>query len=91
MLLGLFYWEGIMEVNSVLSSALSGLNNASQHITESSERIATQAAKGSYAHEEVPITTDLVNMKLAEIQAKASVKAITTADEMIGSLINTIV
>lgn len=90
-----------MQINSAFSSGVYGLNQASQQITESSERIANQPmsseAVSQLANPEGenpnnyvagPVTTELVNMKLAEVQAQASTKVIKTADEMVGSLID---
>jgi len=34
------------------------------------------------------VTAEVINMKLAEVQAQASARVITTADEMVGSLID---
>lgn len=81
-----------MEINSAFSSGVAGLQSASQQITESSERIANQtsnpeASEPSNSTTE-PVTAELINMKLAEVQAKASAKVITTADDMVGSLID---
>lgn len=87
-----------MEINSAFSSGINGLNNASQQMTESSQRIANQTTsqnqpvmpEATTAHSYVsgPVTAEIINMKLAEVQAKASVEVITTADEMVGSLID---
>jgi flagellar hook protein FlgE len=95
-----------MEINSAFSSGVSGLNKASEQLTEASQNIAelnissensnsSNASKeepvpvatiSSYSAE--PVTTDVINMKLAEVQAQAAAKVITTADDMVGSLIN---
>ena len=95
-----------MEINSAFSSGISGLNKASEQITDSSQSIANQsinsansntstsekeapvpvATISSYSSE--PVTTEVINMKLAEVQAQSAAKVITTADDMIGSLIN---
>ena len=83
-----------MEINSALSSGISGFNKASQQISESSERIANQSlsiGSDNVALSDQPaesITTEIVNMKLAEVQAKSSAKVISTADDMVGSLID---
>ncbi|WP_220149689.1 hypothetical protein [Psychromonas sp. B3M02] len=88
-----------MEINSAFSSGVNSLNKASQQITESSDRIAKQTTsnqnsvqnpEGVNPHSYVsgPVTTELVNMKLAEIQAQSAAKVITTADDMVGSLID---
>ena len=81
-----------MEINSAFSSGLYGLNQASQQITESSEKIANHPVNSenteNSSYDSQPVTAELINMKLAEIQAQASAKVITTADEMVGSLID---
>ena len=81
-----------MEINSAFSSGLYGLNQASQQITESSEKIANQPVNSenteNSSYDSQPVTAELINMKLAEIQAQASAKVITTADEMDVSLID---
>ncbi|MEG3755470.1 MAG: hypothetical protein ACSHWR_03705 [Psychromonas sp.] len=88
-----------MEINSAFNSGVNSLNKASQQITESSDRIAnlttshqgtSSTPEGANAHSYVsgPVTTELVNMKLAEFQAKSAAKVITTADDMVGSLID---
>jgi len=84
-----------MEINSAFYSGVNGLNNASQQISESSERIANQTMnpenteKNTYnSYASGPVTAEVINMKLAEVQAQASARVITTADEMVGSLID---
>ena len=93
-----------MEINSAFSSGVSGLNKASEQLTEASQNIAEQsissenqnsaskeepvpvAAISSYSSE--PVTTEMINMKLAEVQAKSAAQVVTTADDMVGLLIN---
>jgi len=86
-----------MQLNSAFSSGVYGLNQASQQITESSLSIANQPLQAqssiienvnTHSYVSGPVTTELINMKLAEVQAQASAKVITTADEMVGSLID---
>ncbi|WP_435236413.1 flagellar basal body rod C-terminal domain-containing protein [Psychromonas sp. PT13] len=90
-----------MDVRSAYNSGLTGLQNASAQLTSSSVNIAqTTGADGrtienqesvalSAEQSPVSLTTELVNLKVAEFQAKSSAKVITTADEMVGTLINT--
>ena len=90
-----------MDVRSAYNSGLAGLQNASAQLTSSSVNIAqTTGADGriienqesvalSAEQSPVSLTTELVNLKVAEFQAKSSAKVITTADEMVGTLINT--
>ena len=94
-----------MEINSAFSSGVSGLNKASEQLTEASQEIAEQsissesnenssskeepvpvATISSYSAE--PVTTEVINMMLAEVQAKSAANVITTADDMVGLLIN---
>ena len=95
-----------MEINSAYSSGISGLNKASEQLTEASQNIAEQgidsgnnqnnrfskeepvpvASISSYSAE--PITTEMINMKLAEVQAKSAAQTVMTADDMVGLLIN---
>lgn len=82
-----------MEINSAFNSGVAGFQTASNQITQASEKIAQVAVEGSEQNtpERAPIsvTTELINMKVAEHQALASAKVISTADDMIGSLIDT--
>ena len=93
-----------MDVRSAYSSGLAGLQNATAQLSNASSRIAqagnaensvndNQQASESYSSsaERAPIslTTELINLKVAEYQAKASAKVISSADEVMGTLINT--
>jgi flagellar hook protein FlgE len=88
-----------MDVRSAYQSGLAGLQNASAQFTNSSINVAQagnienqkNAENLALSAEQSPVslTTELVNMKVAEFQAKSSAKVITTADEMVGTLINT--
>ncbi|MFT6987475.1 MAG: flagellar hook protein FlgE [Psychromonas sp.] len=93
-----------MDVRSAYNSGITGFQDASAQLSQSSARIAhagvaeismteNQAPSESQSRstERTPIslTTELVNLKVAEFQAKASAKVISTADEVLGTLINT--
>jgi flagellar hook protein FlgE len=93
-----------MDVRSAYNSGLTGFQNASAQLSNSSSQIAqagtaeTAITKNPEALESlsspaerssVSLTTELVNLKVAEFQAKASAKVISTADEIMGTLINT--
>lgn len=93
-----------MDVRSAYSSGLAGLQNASAQLASSSANIAQAGSTesglvknqpnaenlgGATEQSPVSLTTELVNLKVAEFQAKSSAKVITTADEMVGTLINT--
>jgi len=93
-----------MDIRSAYNSGVAGLQNASAQLNNASSKInqstidslnaQTQDAPledVSLSTDRTPesLTTELVNMKVAEFQAKASTKVITTADDAMGTLINT--
>lgn len=95
-----------MDVRSVFNSGLAGFQNASAQLSNASSRIAqagtaeNSTTANQQTQESLPpsaerapisITTELINMKVAEMQAKASVKVIESADDMLGTLIDTTV
>ncbi|WP_028864690.1 hypothetical protein [Psychromonas aquimarina] len=93
-----------MDVRSAYSSGLTGFQDASAQLSKSSARIAHAgiAEKSMTENPQTPesrspsaerastsLTTELINLKVAELQAKASAKVISTADDMLGTLIDT--
>ena len=89
-----------MNIQSAFDAGVAGFNNASALANESASKIAEysevnatpKVVKNERSLEvEAPIslTEELVNLKVAEHQALASAKVITTADEVVGSLIDT--
>lgn len=93
-----------MDIRSAYNSGATALQDASAQMNNASSRIAQEnVAKTntpedgdavdslSTAVERTPIslTTELVNLKVADFQAKSAAKVITTADEALGTLINT--
>ena len=93
-----------MDVRSAYNSGLAGLQNASSQLANSSTQIAQAGTTGTAIEKDpqtlesasspaerspVSLTTELVNLKVAEFQAKSSAKVISTADEVMGTLINT--
>ncbi len=93
-----------MDVRSAFNSGLAGFQDASAQLSNASSRIAhagtaeksmtdEQQASGSpsLSAERAPIsiTTELINMKIAELQAQGSAKVISTANDMVGTLIDT--
>lgn len=74
-----------VSVNSVLSSGVqgiqAGLNRANQ--------AAGQIARSGTTDENGDLATPIVNLKASELQVKASAAVIKTADELLGTLIDT--
>ena len=83
-----------METNSLMSSGLGAVQVGQQRIETAAATIAEAslpAASNSQAVAEVvELTEQLVQMKVGEHAAKAGVRMIQSADEVLGTLINTI-
>lgn len=88
-----------MNVSSAFNTGLAGFQDASAQLNNASARIASASmpekntAGGlqgdqTSGPDPISITTELINMKVAELQAKSSAKVISTADEMLGTLID---
>ena len=93
-----------MEIQSAFNAGVSGFQRATELANDSAANIAGQSletaapeagqAPANSAQAAAPspttaITEELVNLRVAEYQAKASAKVIDTADDMVGSLIDT--
>lgn len=93
-----------MDVRSAFNSGLAGFQDASAQLSNASSRIAQagiaeksmtgeQQASGMSSppaeRASISITDEVINMKLAELQAKGAAKVITTANDMVGTLIDT--
>ncbi|GAB6388438.1 hypothetical protein [Stutzerimonas marianensis] len=82
-----------MQIDSILSSGLGAFQAGQQRIDQAAGAVAgasLPAADTSQAvAETVELTEQLVQMKVGEHQAKAGVRLLQTADEVLGTLINT--
>ena len=92
-----------MNIQSAFNSGVAGFNNATERASESAQEIAqqqvpTQAASNvsegetetvNAVPQNTPVTESLINLRLAETQAQASSQVIDTADNVVGSLIDT--
>jgi len=89
-----------MNIQSAFDSGVAGFNQATERAAESAREINQQQVTQAQPNEEIaetetpvqqntPITESLINLRLAETQAQASAKVIETADNMLGSLIDT--
>ncbi len=91
-----------MDINSAFDSGVAGFQAATERASQSASNIAQaqndsiQARSSSTSveleqavQETKPLTEELVNLRVAEHDAKAAAKVITTADEVLGSLIDT--
>lgn len=92
-----------MEIQSAFNSGVTGFRQATELANESAAKIASQAVDYSQntadirvkpesntaVRETTSVTEELVNLRVAEHQALASARVIATADEVVGSLIDT--
>ena len=91
-----------MNIQSAFDSGVAGFNQANERAAQSAREIAQQQAPSqSPAASEVgtelasavpkntPITESLINLRVAENEARTSSKVIETADNVLGSLIDT--
>lgn len=93
-----------MDVRSAFYSGIAGFQDASAKLSNASSQIAQagRAEKSMTANQQPPeinspsavrapisITTELINAKISELHAQSATKVIHTADDMIGTLIDT--
>ncbi|REL31102.1 hypothetical protein [Thalassotalea euphylliae] len=92
-----------MDVQSAFNAGLQGFTNANQRLNETAANIVdattiteqersefeSQAAQAGLAGESEPnLTEEVVNLRVAEFQARASAEVIQTADETLGTLLD---
>lgn len=69
-------------VNTVLSTAISGLNTATERVNRAADNIANITTPGHEAAGGANLPRDVVDLKLGEIAYKANVAVIETADDL---------
>jgi len=82
-----------MQINSLLSAGLGAYQAGQQRVDQASAVVTDRtlpAAETSQAlADTVELTEQLVQMKVGEHQANAGVRLLQTADEVLGTLVNT--
>ncbi len=78
-----------MQINS-LNIGVQGFQDAQLRASEAAESIASQSVKDASTEsiEQKDLVSSLVDLKSAEIDAKANAKVIQTASEVLGSIID---
>lgn len=74
-----------MRIESAFNSGVQGFQRAEQIADQASSQIARLNTPSG---DQVQVTDELVNLKVAEIQAGASTKVMQTASDMMGTLID---
>ena len=86
-----------MNINSAFSSGVLGLQKATSQMDASASKIAQQSLSSSEQNvstqmgavaQQDTIPDALIQLKMAEIQGKASANVITRSDQMLGSLLD---
>ena len=79
-----------MQINNALNTGVQGFHNAQSRATEAATEIASQSVEKSPEQAEQPkeLTTSLIELKTAEIDANANAKVIQTASDVLGSIID---
>jgi len=79
-----------MQVNSALNTGLQGFQEAQSRLNQAALDIASQSVQDS-SKESIDVNdlaTSLVELKVAENDAKANVKVIQTASDVLGTLLD---
>jgi flagellar hook-associated protein FlgK len=84
-----------MSVNSILSTAYQGVQTASKSATKAASNIASQTVSdnnettsSSKGVSQDELVQSLVDLKRSEIQFTANAKVVSTASDMIGSILD---
>ena len=82
-----------MQIDSILSAGLGAYQAGQQRVDQAGAAVADRtlpAAETSQAvADTVELTEQLVQLKVGEHQAKAGLRLLQTADEVLGTLVNT--
>ncbi len=79
-----------MRVDSILNSGVKGFQQATERANQAAQEIASQSVSDASKEgiNQKDLVESLVDLKVAEHDAKANAKVIETAGELIGSLLD---
>lgn len=79
-----------MAINSILSTAYQGIQTASQGVSEAASDIASQSVTDTTSEsiESNDLVQSLVELKQSEIQFTANAKVISSASDLVGSILD---
>lgn len=78
-------------ISSILNSALQGMQNGSTQVLNSARKItSTGTTVGSGSGTESSLAPDMVGLKSGQFLYEANLHVARTADEMLGTLIDTL-
>jgi len=79
-----------VEVNNSLNIGVQGFQQATERASQAAHEIATQSVSDAKVESTNPddLVNSLVDLKQAEIDAKANAKVIETASDVLGSILD---
>ena len=79
-----------MQIGNILNIGVQGFQQATNRAQEAAHNIASQSVTNAADQgiDQADLTQSLVDLKVAEINAKANVKVIETASDLVGSLLD---
>lgn len=79
-----------MEINDALNTGLQGFQEATNRVSEAAQDIASQTVSDTTQESinQEDLATSLVDLKVAEVDARANAKVIQTASDLVGSLLD---
>jgi len=79
-----------MEIKSILNTGVEGFQRATEKANQAATEIASSSVRdaSTEAVSNKDLTQSLVDLKVAELDAKANAKVIETASDLIGSIID---
>ncbi|MET1256901.1 hypothetical protein [Aliikangiella maris] len=79
-----------MEIGNILNIGVQGFQDATNRAAEAAQQIASQSVENS-TEESVQtedLTTSLIELQRAENDARANVKVVETASDLVGTLLD---
>ena len=79
-----------MQINNILNTGVQGFQDASARANQAAQDIASQNVTNASENsiDQTDLTSSLVDLKVAEFDAKANLKVIQTASDLVGSLLD---
>ncbi len=79
-----------MRIDNALNIGLQGFQEASRDVTEAAQNIASQSVSDASVESinQTDLVESLVDLKVAELDARANAKVIETASNLVGTLLD---
>ena len=79
-----------MDIGNILNTGVQGFQKATAQANEAAQNIASTSIKDASQEsiDNADLTSNLVDLKVAEHSAKANVKVIETASDLVGTLLD---